>query len=91
MFAERLGLFVTDFSVPVVHDGQTARALFDQPTRGVLEDMVIDTEPAITLPAATLPVMARGEAITVAGVGYIVREVQLLDDGAMKRITLRAA
>lgn len=91
MFVENPRLLFADFGVPATHGAQAAVVLFDEPSRDVLDNMVIDAEPAITLPAADLPGLAVGEAVVVDGRSFTVREVRAIDDGKLKRVTLRAA
>jgi hypothetical protein len=86
---ENMPAFFPDFGVNAVHGAASAKVLFDRVTREVLDGLVLDEEASITLAASALPALARGEAVTVNGVAYTVREVQLIDDGLVKRVTLR--
>lgn len=88
--AENMAALFVDFGVQASWGSEQAMALFDQPSRNVLGDMVIDEEPAITLPTSTWPALAHGDVINVDGVAYAVREVVRIDDGRVKRVTLRA-
>jgi hypothetical protein len=45
----------------------------------------------LTLRTADLPDLAHGETVRIDGASYIVREVMAIDDGALKRVTLRPA
>jgi len=88
---ENMAAMFVDFGVEASWGAEQALVLFDQPTRNVLGDLVIDEEPAITLPTATWPALAHGDVINVDGGAYAVREVVRIDDGRVKRVTLRAA
>jgi hypothetical protein len=88
---ENMGALFVDFGVPASWGALQATVLFDQPTRNTLGDLVIDEEPAITLNTDTWPGLAHGDAVIVDGAAYHVREISLLDDGRIKRATLRTA
>lgn len=88
---ENIPALFADMGVTATSGGYSAVVFFDEPTRNILGDMVLAEEPAITLPTASLPDLAYGDSITVDNVDYTVREVMRMDDGKLKRVTLRAA
>jgi hypothetical protein len=90
-FTENIPALFADLGVTASSGGYSAVVFFDEPTRNILGDMVLAEEPAITLPTVSLPDLAYGDAITVDDVDYTVREVMRIDDGKLKRVTLKAA
>lgn len=88
---EDLSVYFADFGVACVHSGSSAQAIHDKDTQRLFDGGALDEEETITLPATSLPGLANGEAVTVAGVSYTVREVHYLDDGKLKRASLKRA
>lgn len=89
-WSEDLSPFARDFAVDVRHGGMTARGLFDAPTSAALGGLVTLDEHQLTLPTDALPAIGHGDVVVIRGAQYVVREVLQLDDGALKRVTLRA-
>lgn len=89
-FTEDLSVFfdAAGFGLAATWGAYSATVLLDAPTEDVLGGRVSSDEYQATLPYASLPGIARGAAITIAGVAYTVREVDRLDDGAIKRLRL---
>jgi hypothetical protein len=90
-FVEDLSVLFADFGVAAVHGSDTANALLDKETQAAFDGMVLDAEESITLATTGLPSLAAGSSITVGGVAYTVREIRLIDDGKLKRATLKRA
>lgn len=88
---EALSAFFPDFGVAAVFGAESATVLRDEETQSVLDGMVLGEEVSITLPSASLPSLAAGSSGMVDGVAYTVREVRVIDDGKLKRATLRKA
>ena len=90
-FAEDLGAFFseTDFAVPLIWGQVTAEVILDAPDEEIIDGRVVSREYAITYRAAQLVGLTGGQAVTVDGVAYTVREVKALDDGKIMRATLR--
>ncbi len=86
---EGLGAFFADFGVQASALGQSAQVLLDMPGQSLLGAMQISNDYAITYVSADLPGLKHGDSITVAGLPYTVREVTLLDDGALSHATLK--
>jgi hypothetical protein len=82
---------LSDLGVTVTHGTRSAIAIFDQPTITALGGLVSLEDYQLTLPTADLPDLAHGETVRIDGSAYLVREVMALDDGALKRVTLRPA
>lgn len=89
MFAEDLSVMFADFGVSATLGSESARVLFDSQSQMALQGMAMSEECAITLPVVSFPTLASGDAITVDGTAYTVRQVEILDDGAIKRATLK--
>ena len=90
-FVEDMSIFFADFGVTAVHGASSAQVLLDKETQSALDGMVLDNDESITLPSTDLPSLATGQALTVGGVSYVAREVRVIDDGALKRVTLKRA
>lgn len=74
----------------VVRGAETANGVFDGPARELFNGMVHTTEPTLVLADGALPGLVRGQALTVDGVAYEVREVLDPDRGTVTA-TLRKA
>jgi hypothetical protein len=90
MMTEDLAPLFFDFGLVAEHGTDSALVLLDMPTSSDLGGYALEGEYSITLPAESLPGLAMGETVTVSGTAYRVREVYLLDDGALKRVMLDA-
>lgn len=91
MFAEDLSLFFDDprgFSQAASWGALTAQVIFDMPTEDILSGRAQSDEYQAILARAAWPGIARGASVSIAGQGYTVREVRILDDGALKALTL---
>jgi hypothetical protein len=86
---EDLNLFLDDFGVSCTAGAISALGILDMPTQVVAGDMVLSTDYSLTARAADFGGLKYGEAITVAGVAYTVRETRLIDDGAFVEIGLQ--
>lgn len=82
-------LFLTDFGVSVTAGAVTGFGLLDMPGELIADGMVITTDYSLRCEASKFGTLAYGTAITVAGVGYTVRENRLIDDGVFCEITLQ--
>jgi hypothetical protein len=90
-FTEDLGAFFSqaDFAVALTWGQVTAEVILDAPDEQLIDGRVLSREYAITYRAAALVGLGGGEAVTVDGTAYTVREVTALDDGKIMRATLR--
>ena len=66
----------------------TAKVDFRAPDETVLDGLGLATDYAIRYPASVLSELTPGEALTIDGVTYRVREIRALGDGSEKRATL---
>ncbi len=87
--SEDLNLFLDDFGVSCTAGAVTALGLLDMPTQVLAGEMVLSTDYTLTAKAASFGSLKYGDAITVAGVAYTVRETRLVDDGAFVEIGLQ--
>lgn len=91
VFTESPRAFLAQFGKVAVRGASTEKVIFDNAGRETLDGHVIDADPSITLPSSVWPDLARGDALTVDGSSYIVRDFMPIDDGAWKTVSLRAA
>jgi hypothetical protein len=90
-FTEDTGAFFSqdDFAVQLIWGAETADVILDAPDEQIIDGRVLSREYAITYESADLVGLTGGQAVTVDGIGYTVREVTALDDGKVMRATLR--
>lgn len=74
----------------VLRGAETASGIFNAPAREIFNGMVHTTEPTLVLAEDALPGLARGQALTIDGDDYEVREV-LDPDAGYVTATLRRA
>lgn len=89
MIQEDLTLFLQDFGVSCTAGAVTALGILDMPSQIISDGMVLTTDYTLTARTADFGGLIYGDAITVGGVAYQVREVRKLDDGAMVEIGLQ--
>lgn len=85
---EDLSIFLNDFGVTCTSGAVSALGLFDMPSQILAGDMVLSTDYTLTAKAADFGGLLFGDAITVAGINYQVREVRKIDDGSFVEIGL---
>ena len=88
MITEDLNVFLEDFGVSCTAGAITALGILDMPSQIISGDMVLSTDYSLTARAADFGGLKYGDAITVAGTNYQVRETRKLDDGAFVEIGL---
>jgi hypothetical protein len=81
--------FGTDISVAVDGATQTARGYFTAPGAAALSGAGISNDYTIELSALSLPSIRAGATVTISGTSYKVREIWPIDDGSVRRLTLR--
>lgn len=86
---EDLSLFLADFGVTVTSGAVTGLGILDMPSQVLAGDMVLSTDYTLTAKASDFGSLKYGDAITVAGTAYTVRETQYIDDGAMVQLGLQ--
>lgn len=85
---ENLTLFLNDFGVNCTAGAVSALGILDMPTEVLAGDMVLSTDYLLTARYADFGGLLYGNAITVDGVNYSVRETRRIDDGAFVEISL---
>ncbi len=89
MITEDLSLFLQDFGVNCTAGAVTALGILDMPSQVLAGEMVLSTDYTLTAKASDFGSLKYGDAITVAGTAYTVRETQYIDDGAMVQLGLQ--
>ncbi len=88
MITENLDVFLADFGVSVTAGAITGVGLFDMPTQVIADGMVLTSDYTLTAKTSDFGGVSYGDAITVDGTAYQVREVRRLDDGKFCEIGL---
>lgn len=86
--SEDLSVFLNDFGVSCTAGAISALGILDMPSQIISGDMVLSTDYTLTCRAADFGGLLYGDAITVGGVAYQVRETRKIDDGAFVEIAL---
>ena len=86
---ENLDAFLDDFGVTCTAGAVTALGILDMPSQVLLSDAILSTDYTLTTRASSFGSLKYGDAITVAGTAYTVRETQYIDDGAMVQLGLQ--
>jgi hypothetical protein len=86
---ENLDAFLNDFGVTCTAGAVTALGILDMPSQVLLSDAILSTDYTLTARASNFGGLKYGDAITVAGTAYTVRETQYIDDGAMVQLGLQ--
>lgn len=73
--------FLNDFGVAVSDGTVTGKGVFDMPGEIIAGGMVLTTDYQLTVRADQFGGKKYGDALTVAGVAYTVKENRLQDDG----------
>ncbi len=89
MITEDLNLFLEDFGVTCTAGAVTALGILDMPSQVVADGMVLTTDYKVTCRASVFGGLKYGDAITVDGAAYTVRENMLIDDGKFCEIMLQ--
>lgn len=85
---EDLTVFLQDFGVSCTSGATTALGILDMPGQVLAEGMVISTDYTLTARAADFGALKYGDAITVDGAAYTVRDSRLIDDGRFCEVSL---
>jgi hypothetical protein len=87
-FTEDLDLFLTDFGVPVSTGVVSGLGILDLPSQVVADGMVLTTDYKLTVKTSQFGGLLYGDAITVDGANYQVREAMKVDDGQFSELFL---
>jgi hypothetical protein len=85
---EDLSVFFNEFGVPVSKGAVTGVGILDTPTIVTGDGMVLSSEYQVTLQSSVFGVPLYGDAMTVDGTAYVVREARLIDDGKFVQVLL---
>jgi len=88
VITENLDVFLADFGVSVTAGAIAGVGLFDMPTQVIADGMVLTSDYTLTAKTSDFGGLRYGDAITVDGTAYQVREVRRLDDGKFCEIGL---
>ncbi len=88
MLSENLDVFLADFGVTVTDGTTTTTGVLDMPSEVIAGGMVITTDYSLTVKASVYPNLKYGDALTVDGAAYTVREVRAQDDGKFSIVYL---
>lgn len=92
MFAENPDVFLRDFGVPCVANGQAFTGILDTPdeTLNMAGVNMLSTMYTLTVKtsATTAAALASNTAVTANGIAFVVRDVMLEDDGVFTKLTL---
>lgn len=86
---EDLNIFVDDFGVSCTAGATTANGILDMPSQVISNGMVLTTDFTLTARTSAFGNLISGDAITVDGIAYTVRETMLLDDGQFVQLGIQ--
>lgn len=88
MLSENLDVFFGAFASDVVFGGVTGKGILDAPSNIIADGMVLTTDYLLTVKTSAFGTAKYGDAITVDGAAYKVRESRQIDDGKLSEILL---
>lgn len=88
MITESPAVFLNDFGVPVTDGTVTGKGVLDMPSEIIAGGMVLTTDYTLTILASEFGSKKYGDALTINGAAYTVRECRLIDDGLFAQIFL---
>lgn len=90
-FAEDLSVFLDSagFAVSVTAGAVTGLGILDMPSEIIADGVVLTTDYRLTCEASKFGGLLHGDAMTVDGNDYTVRNTALVDDGALCEIMLQ--
>lgn len=92
MFAGDLDLLVgPPFGKPVTAGAVSGYGILDMPSQVIADGMVLTTEYKLTVRTDRFGGLKYGDAVTVDGVSYKVREPVLIEDGLLTELVLTKA
>ena len=91
MIQESPAAFLNDFGVPVTDGTTTGKGILDMPGEIIAGGMVLTTDYQVTVRASEFGGKQYGDALTINGVAYTVKENRLQDDGVFSIIYLSKA
>lgn len=88
MFNE-IAPFLADFGLDVVVGVSSGKGLLNMPDEVVADGLVISTGYRLTAATSLIGALRSGDAITVGGQAYTVRDVRKIDDGVFAQAFLQ--
>lgn len=88
-FTEDLDLFLADFGVTVVSGAVSGVGILDMPSEIIADGVVLTTDYKVTCKASLFGSLSYNASVTVDGVAYALRSVELLDDGKFCNLMLQ--
>lgn len=88
MFTEDLTIFLNDFGVTATAGAVNGVGILDMPEEYAANGMVITTDYTLTCRVVDFGGLLYGDAITVDGINYQVREVRKVDDGGFCQVAM---
>lgn len=88
MITESPDTFLQDFGVTVAWGNVSALGILEMPDQVIGGGLAISTEYSVLVENAKFTGAKFGDAITIQGSAYTVREYKQVDDGLFSRITL---
>ena len=90
-FVEDLSVFLDsdEFAVSVTAGAVTGLGILDMPSEIIADGVVLTTDYKLTCEASKFGSLLHGDAVTVDGTNYTVRNAVLIDDGAFCELMLQ--
>jgi hypothetical protein len=90
-FVEDLSVFLDsdEFAVLVTAGAVTGLGILDMPSEIIADGVVLTTDYKLTCEASKFGDLLHGDAVTVDGTNYTVRNTALIDDGAFCEVMLQ--
>jgi len=90
-FTEDLTVFLdtAEFAVPVTAGSVSGLGILDMPSEIIADGVVLTTDYKLTCEASKFGDLLHGDAVTVDGTNYTVRNTALIDDGAFCEVMLQ--
>ena len=88
MITENLDLFFADFGVSFTAGAVSGMCIKDEPGLNILGNQIIEVGHQVIVKSSLFGALLYGDAVTVNGVAFTVKEVMPVEDGAFSLITL---
>jgi len=90
-FVEDLSVFLDsdEFAVSVTAGAVPGLGILDMPSEIIADGVVLTTDYKLTCEASKFGDLLHGDAVTVDGTNYTVRNTALIDDGAFCEVMLQ--
>lgn len=85
---ENLDTFLQDMGLPVIWGSVSGLGLLDMPDDVIAGGLAITTDYSLTVRTDLFGGLVRGNALTVGGIAYTVKELRRIGDGALARVLL---